>query len=130
MVQYHKAVLTKRKGTGGKRRLSSDKRLANYGGFFTKPEFDKELEGDHRVHRKGKGGTYKTRLRSGKYANVISKDGKIQKAEITNVLESPDNRHFARENMLTKGTLIETALGKARITNRPSQHGIVHAKLV
>jgi len=57
-------------------------------------------------------------------------DGKVKKADIKNVEETPQNRFFARQNRLVKSALIETSLGKARITNRPSQEGHINAVLV
>lgn len=130
MVQYQHAVLTKRKGTGGRRRLSHDKRLANYGGFFARPHYDKDAEKEERRTKRMRGGQRKVGVHTGKFVNVVLKDGKIQKVEITNVAESPDNRHFARENLITKGAILETALGKAKVTSRPSQHGVINAKLI
>ena len=62
-------------------------------------------------------------------ANVLV-DGKVKKAEIKNVEETPQNKFFARQNRLVKSALIETSLGKARITNRPSQEGQVNAVLI
>ena len=44
--------------------------------------------------------------------------------------ETPSNRFFARQNILTKGTIVETNKGKARITNRPTQEGVVNGILV
>ena len=35
-----------------------------------------------------------------------------------------------RRNILTKGAIIETDAGKAKITNRPGQEGTVNAVLV
>jgi small subunit ribosomal protein S8e len=32
--------------------------------------------------------------------------------------------------IVTKGCIVETELGKAKVTSRPSQHGIVNAILV
>ena len=55
---------------------------------------------------------------------------KIQKSKIKNVIETPSNRFLARQNILTKGTIIETEIGKARIINRPSQDGCVNGILI
>lgn len=71
----------------------------------------------------------KTILLSVNTANILSK-GKVQKAEIKNVLETPQNTFLARQNRLLKGAIIETSLGKARITNRPSQEGQINAVLI
>ncbi len=76
-----------------------------------------------------RGGKMKTLVLRTNKANILSK-GKIQKANIKNVVETPQNRFWARDNRLTKGAIIETSLGKARITNRPSQEGMVNAILI
>jgi len=76
-----------------------------------------------------KGGNAKTVLLKSNKAN-ISISGKTKKAEIKNVVETPQNRFFARQNRLMKGAIIETSLGKAKITNRPSQEGVINATLV
>ena len=54
----------------------------------------------------------------------------MQKAEIKNVKETPQNRFWARQNRLLKGAIIETSLGKARITNRPTQEGHINGILL
>lgn len=84
---------------------------------------------EKRKHLRVKGGNAKTVLLKGNIANISIK-GKTQKAEITNVIETPSNKFFARQNRLMKGAIIETSLGKARITNRPSQEGSVNAVLI
>ena len=61
---------------------------------------------------------------------IDSKKKKDQKTKIKNVLETPSNRFLARQNVLVKGALIETEIGKAKITNRPSQEGSVQGILV
>ena len=63
-------------------------------------------------------------------ANITDKKGKTKKAKITNVIETHANRFLARQNILIKGAIIDTELGKARITNRPSQEGSVNAVLI
>ena len=76
-----------------------------------------------------RGGNEKIVLLKANTCNVII-NGKAKKATIKNVLETPSNRFLARQNILEKNSLIETDLGKARITNRPSQEAIVQAVLV
>ncbi len=75
------------------------------------------------------GGNKKTVLLTSNVVNLTSK-GKTEKAKIINVIETPQNKFFARENRLMKGAIIETDKGKARITNRPSQEGQVNAILL
>ncbi len=54
---------------------------------------------------------------------------KYSKSKIISVKENPANRHYVRRNIMTKGTIIETELGKAKVTSRPGQEGIVNAVL-
>jgi len=78
---------------------------------------------------KVRGGHIKTILLKSNIANVRS-GNKTAKAEIKNVEETPQNKFFARQNRLVKSAIIETSLGKAKITNRPSQEGHVNAVLI
>ena len=80
-----------------------------------------------------RGGNKKTYLLRAKFVNVrdnSGKAGKVQKLEITKVVETPSNTFLARQNVITKGTIVETSRGKVRITNRPTQEGIVNGVLV
>ena len=77
-----------------------------------------------------RGGGRKNVLLSANIANVTDKKGKTKKAKITNVVETKSNRFLARQNIIVKGAIIDTDLGKARVTNRPSQEGSVNAVLI
>lgn len=61
--------------------------------------------------------------------NVIIK-GKAKKASIKTVTETPSNRFLARQNILVKGAIVDTDLGKVKITNRPSQEANVQGIIV
>lgn len=76
------------------------------------------------------GGNKKNRLLSADIANLMGKDGKISKVKIKNVEDNPADKHLARRNILTKGAIIETESGKARVTSRPGQDGVINAVLV
>lgn len=80
---------------------------------------------------KTRGGNKKTRLVSSKKANITNpKTGKSFKTEIKNVSKNPANPHYVRRNIITKGAIIETEKGKAKVTSRPSQDGTINAVLV
>jgi small subunit ribosomal protein S8e len=85
---------------------------------------------EKRKTKKIMGGNKKTFLLKAKFVNVQSKNKNLKKVEIKNVLETPSNRFLARQNIITKGTIIETELGKVRITNRPTQEGLINGILV
>ena len=110
------------------------------GGRYKKPK-KKKLTGRQGQARTVKIGERKTKLLEGRgtttklvsflnnIANVMV-EGKAKKSAIKNVVETPSNIFLARQNILVKGAIIETELGKAKITNRPSQEGNVQAKLL
>lgn len=110
------------------------------GGRYKKPK-KKKLTGRQNQERvvklgerkrkiiRGRGGARKIVAFTNNIANVVA-GKKSRKAAIKNVLETPSNTFLARQNILVKGAIIETELGKARITNRPSQEGNVQAILI
>jgi small subunit ribosomal protein S8e len=69
-------------------------------------------------------------LFSVKHANISDPSGKTTKAEILRVVKNPANVDYDRRGVITKGTIIETPSGTARVTSRPGQNGIVNAILV
>lgn len=129
MVQYHKPSKTKSSGSGGLKRSARDKRLANYGGFFSRPHLTGEKDKEDRKSFKVRGGKMKVGATKISFANIVV-EGKVRKVKIKNVMENPADRHFARENIITRGAIIDTELGKARVTSRPGQDGIANAILV
>src|SRR4030042_1158930 len=115
------------------RKISGGKYVAN-----KKKKFY-EIAGQRRIIKLGeekrktkrtKGGNIKTLLLGAKFINVITKAKKQKRAEIKNVLETPSNRFLARQNVITKGAILETDLGKVKVTNRPSQEGIINGILI
>ena len=78
-----------------------------------------------------RGNNQKVRLLGIDIANLFNpKTKKYEQAKIKTILENPANRHFVRRNIMSKGTIIDTEKGKARITSRPGQDGTVNAVLV
>jgi len=78
-----------------------------------------------------RGGSKNTVLLQANTINLLDpKTKKYSKVKIKNVVENPANRHFVRRNILTKGTVVDTDKGKAKITNRPGQEGSINAVLV
>ena len=78
-----------------------------------------------------RGGNRKIRLQSCIYANISSlKKKTTERVEIEDVLENPANRDFARRKIITRGAIIRTKKGNARVTSRPGQNGTVDAVLI
>jgi len=122
--QYHEKKLRKI-GTGGMHKSNRDKKKAHLGGHFRATKIGKATSTSKRL----RGGRMKVALKTAEYANVVI-EGKVKKAKIIRVIESPSNREYTRMNVITKGAVIETDAGKARVTSRPGQHGIINAVLI
>lgn len=116
-----------RKYTGARYRKQKKKKLYEKKG---KPR--EVILGEIKKRRlRTRGGNAKTILLACNMANVLNKkDKKTKKVKILNVIEVPSNRFLARKNVLVKGAIIETELGKAKITNRPSQEATIQAILL
>jgi len=116
-----------RRSTGGRIKHVAGKRKYEMGREPTLTQL-----GETRKKRVcGFGGNAKTRLLRSSYANVTDPStGKTNKIDIETVELNAANRNYVRRNVITKGAVIQTALGKAKVTNRPGQDGLVNAVLV
>ncbi|MEM4153120.1 MAG: 30S ribosomal protein S8e [Candidatus Pacearchaeota archaeon] len=118
---------TGRKITGGKYKKFRKKKLHE---LQRQPRYVLLGEEKKKIIR-CRGGKLKTVLLRTNKANVMdTKNHKAKVVKIVNVLEVPSNRFLARKNVLVKGAIIETEIGKAKITNRPSQEASVEAVLI
>jgi len=116
----------KRKDSGGKKRTNRKKRRFEKGFFPAETTLGKHKSRIIRKH----GGNEKIRLLAVNQANISDASGKTAKAEILRVIKNPANVDYDRRGVITKGTMIATSLGTARVTSRPGQDGIVNAILV
>jgi small subunit ribosomal protein S8e len=111
--------------TGGRRRRSSDRKKHQLGSEPTETTV-----GERRLKTvDARGGTEKVRAMQTDTATVATDDGTVA-ATIESVAENPANPNYARRNIVTKGAVIETSEGRARVTSRPGQDGQVNAVLV
>ena len=124
MVQYHGASNTKRSGSGGAKKSFRDKRKSAIGGFFSETKLDKEKE--FRKTVRVRGGGVKVKAKKITFANVSDKFGKTRKVKILNVISTPSNALYARENVIVKGSVLEVEGGKIKVSSRPGQHGVVN----
>lgn len=125
-IQIHGKSATKKQGNGRRNTKFRDKRRSEVGNYFSATKLaDSNVNAD--IRRRG--GKAAVRLKRASTANLLTKDG-YKKVKITGVLESKDNRNFARQNIITKGCTIITELGNAVVVNRPGREGCINAKLV
>jgi small subunit ribosomal protein S8e len=119
--------LHKKKPSGGRKRAYRRKRKFEEGRFPA----ETILGVPKKKTIKGRGKTTKTKALSDKHACVTDqKGGKTEKVEIMRVVKNPANIDYDRRGVITKGAVIETSLGLARVTSRPGQHGIISAVLI
>lgn len=125
MVIWHGESGKKR--TGGKIQLARKKRKYELGREPIYPKIGEEK----RIFDRTKGGNEKVKLKSMSFVNVVDTKNKIaKKVKILDVVTNPANPDLVRRKVVTRGTIVNTELGKARITSRPTQHGIANAVLV
>ena len=117
-----------RKSSGGRFKPQHGKKKHAMGRTPTLPKIDtKTVKKNDRV----RGGDIKLRVLRTNEVNLYDAKTKTHvKAQMKTVVDNPANRHYVRRNILTKGTIIQTDKGNARITSRPSQDGCVNAVLV
>jgi small subunit ribosomal protein S8e len=77
------------------------------------------------------GGNFKLKLFASQFINVTDPStNKTQKVRILGFKENLASKDYTRRHVLTKGAVVETELGNAKITSRPGQHGILNGILV
>lgn len=111
-----------RKRTGGRLRPFRNKKKYELGSESTETQV-----GDQKLKVvDARGNTTKVRAVTTDVATVAD-DGEVVRATIENVEENPSDPNYARRNIITKGAIIETSEGRARVTSRPGQDGQVNA---
>ncbi|PSP38628.1 30S ribosomal protein S8e [Halobacteriales archaeon QH_6_66_25] len=108
--------------TGGRRRPKRDRRKHELGSEPTETQVgDTELKTVD-----ARGGQTKVRAIRSDQASVAA-GGEVVAAEITDVVENPADPNYARRNIITRGAIIETTEGQAKVTSRPGQDGQINA---
>ena len=52
------------------------------------------------------------------------------RAELQDVEENSANMDYQRRKVITRGTIVKTSKGRAKVTSRPGQEGILNAILL
>jgi len=120
----------------GKSRRSSSGRRIRYARSKRKFEIGRETHfttlGDPSTKRvRTRGNQTKNSAKTINVAYVVDPEtNKTSKTEITTVIDNPANINYIRRNILNKGAVIDTPIGKARVTSRPGQTGVINATLI
>ena len=116
-----------RKLTGGRYVANRGKRKSELGREPANTRLDEKRLRKIRT----RGGNGKLRLASGNTMNLINVDTNVsQTVEIITVLENSADPNYVRRNIITKGAIVETSAGKAKVTSRPGQDGIINGVLI
>ncbi len=121
MAQWHGRSL--RKPTGGRYKPHRKKKKYERGSDYVPVKIG---ETKRKVVR-ARGGNLKVKLLQANEC-VLYPGG--EKVKILGVKENPANPHFVRMNIITKGAIIETEKGTAKVISRPGQDGVVNALLI
>ena len=114
-----------RKRTGGRRRNFRKKKKHELGDQPTETRL-----GETKLKTvEARGNTEKVRAITADTASVAT-DGEVVAAEIEDVVENVSNPNYVRRNIITKGAVVETSEGRARVTSRPGQDGQINAVLI
>lgn len=113
--------------SGGRYKSSRQKRLFEIG---RTPVLTK-IGAEKKVCIRTKGGNEKRKILVANTVNLFDpKTKKFSKATIKIVTNCPANRHYVRRNIIVKSSVIETDKGKAVVTSRPGQDGVMNAVLI
>jgi len=122
MVEHGRST---RGRTGGRRRPKRKRRKHELGNQPTESEV-----GAPRLKAvDARGTTEKVRALSTNVASVADGEETVP-ADIEDVVENDANPNYVRRNIVTKGAVIETDAGRARVVSRPGQDGQVNAVLL
>ena len=114
-----------KKRTGGRRRPVRKKQKHEQGSAPTETTV-----GEEKLKiAETRGGNTKVRAIARSVASVATDDGVVN-ADIEDVVENPSDPNYVRRNIITRGAVVETSAGRARVTSRPGQDGQVNAVLV
>jgi small subunit ribosomal protein S8e len=117
----------RRKASGGRYTKDRSKKLYELGNGPTNPKIGKKKV----IITKAKYGLKKTRVHSNDMMNLYDPKTKTYKmVKMLNEIENNADVDLARRNILTKGAIIVTEQGKAKITSRPGQAGTVNGVLL
>ncbi|MDY6864999.1 MAG: 30S ribosomal protein S8e [Halobacteriota archaeon] len=123
------------KWQGRSRRKASGGRLVSLRGK-RKFEMGRESPETHVGEERKKiirtrGGNRKVRVLRASMANVTDPGtGETKKVSLDVVVDNTANQHYVRRNVVTKGAVVKTELGDAKVTSRPGQDGTVNAVLI
>jgi small subunit ribosomal protein S8e len=126
-MPYQWLKRSRKKLSGGLIRRAASKKKREMGRYPAETQIgERKLK-----HIRTRGGNNKHRLLKDEFVNILDQSsGEAKKVRILNVLENKANREYAGRRIITKGCVVDTEAGKAKITSRPGQHGVLNGVLL
>ena len=90
------------------------------------------LFGENQIRtRRVRGNNSKSSVKSGAYVNLSDPlSRKTTNTKILQVVKNPANKDYERRGVISKGALLETESGLAKVISRPGQDGCINGVLV
>ena len=118
---------SKRKYTGKKYKHFRKKRKRE----LERPSMNTVIGEEKKKNQKTLGGNTKIKLFSTNFINVTDPNtNKTAKVRILGFESNAASKDLNRRHILTKGAVVETEMGNARITSRPGQQGTLNGILI
>jgi len=118
---------SRRKFTGKKYKYFRKKRKSE----LERPPIETEIGPEKKKMQRTMGGNFKLKLFSTTYMNVTDpSSNKTSKVKVLRFEQNDASKDYNRRKIVTKGTIVETEIGKARVTSRPGQHGVLNGVLI
>ena len=118
---------SRRKYTGKKYKFFHKKRKYE----LERPAINAEIGNEKKKIQRVRGGNFKLKLFASSFVNATDLNTKkTLKAKILRFESNQASKDLNRRHILTKGAVVETELGKVRITSRPGQHGILNGVII
>lgn len=118
---------SKRKYTGKKYKHFHKKRKRE----LERPPIATQIGQEKKKKQRTIGGNYKLKLFSSTFINVTNPTTNItKKVKILKFESNTASKDLNRRHILTKGAIVDTPEGLARISSRPGQHGILNGILI
>lgn len=116
-----------RKKSGGRKRAHRNKRKFELG----REAIDTIIGPEKKKKVRGRGGNVKINLVRIEYANITDpKTHKTERIKILDIEDNPADKDYARRKIITKGAIINTEKGMAKVTSRPGQDGQINVVLI
>lgn len=125
MARSHRK--SRRKYTGKKYKHFRKKRKRE----LERPPISTQVGAEKKKQQRVWGGNSKLKLFSSNFINVTDLNtNKTSKVKILRFDSNEASKDLTRRHILTKGAIVDTELGKAKITSRPGQHGVLNGVLI